>query len=67
MRRKEGRREIVPAFRIALIYNDLEILKGLKNYFKVGSITIQKNEARKEIKGLKNAIEYIIPHFDQYP
>jgi hypothetical protein len=46
MIRKDGRREIAPAFIIALIYNDIEILYGLKNYFKVGCISIQKNEAR---------------------
>lgn len=43
------------------------ILYDLKNYFNVGQISIHKNEVRFEIKGTKNAIEYVIPHFDKYP
>jgi hypothetical protein len=46
---------------------DIEILYSLKNYFKVGQITIHKYEARLEINGFQNAINYVIPHFEKYP
>lgn len=64
--RKDGRRKIAVGFIIALEYKDLDIQYALKTFFTVGRISIQKNEARQEILGYKNAIDYILPHFDQY-
>lgn len=65
--RRDGRREIAPSFVIAQQYKDIEILYAQKNYFTVGRISIQKNEARQEIIGYNNAINHVIPHFNVYP
>ncbi len=64
---KKGNRYISSTFKIALDYKDIQILYSLKNYFKVGQITIHKYEARLEINGFQNAINYVIPHFEKYP
>lgn len=63
---KRGR-YISSTFKIAQDYKDIEIQYNQKIFFGTGQITIHKNEARQEIMGYKNAIEYIIPHFDKYP
>lgn len=62
-----GNRSISTTFKISLDIKDINILYDLKNYFKIGQITIHKNEARFEIMGHENAILHIIPHFDKYP
>lgn len=64
---KKGNKYITPTFKIAQDYKDIDILYSLKNYFKIGQITIHKKEARFEIMGYYNAIKYVIPHFDKYP
>ena len=64
---KKGSRYISATFKLAQDYKDIDILYSLKKYFKIGQITIHKYEARLEIMGFQNAIEYIIPHFSKYP
>lgn len=64
---KKGNRSIASTFKIAQDYKDIDIQYSQKNYFNVGQITIHKYEARLEIRGHKNAIMYVIPHFDKYP
>lgn len=63
---KKGNRYITSSFKIAQDFKDIDIQYSQKNYFKVGQITIHKYEARLEIMGFKNAIQYVIPHFDKY-
>lgn len=64
---KKTKKFITSIFKIALDLKDIDILYSQRSYFKIGQISIHKYEARLEILGFKNAIEYIIPHFDKYP
>ena len=56
-------------FSIGVHQKDLVILEGLKSYFGVGNIYLEKerNVARYSVETSKNLIEVIIPHFNEYP
>ena len=64
---KNGNFTITSTFKIAQDIKDIDILYNLKNFFKVGQISIHKNEVRLEIKGSHHALKYVLPHFDKYP
>ena len=65
--KKDGKKSISVTFKQAQDLKDINILDALKAFFGVGQITIHKKEARQVIMGYKNAIDYVLPHFDAYP
>lgn len=58
--------EVQPSFKIELHIKDLELLRLIQNYLKVGNIKIFKDKATYYVNALKD-LEIIINHFEQYP
>ena len=57
---------IAPCFIITLHLKDLELLKIIKNFFGVGSITISGNSVHYRVRSRQNLL-IIIEHFNKYP
>ena len=62
---------ILPVFAIELHIRDLEVLKKIKEFFDVGSVTVRirngKSTGIYSVQSLKALTEVIIPHFNEYP
>jgi hypothetical protein len=62
---------ILPVFAIELHIRDLEVLKKIKEFFNVGSVTViirnGKYTGIYSVQSLKGLTEVIIPHFKKYP
>jgi hypothetical protein len=62
---------IKPIFAIELHIRDLEVLKKIKEFFNVGSITVRTRDGKPtgtySVQSLKDLTEVIIPHFKEYP
>jgi hypothetical protein len=62
---------IKPIFAIELHIRDLEVLKKIKEFFNVGSITVSTRDGKPtgtySVQSLKDLTEVIIPHFKEYP
>ena len=63
--------QIKPIFAIELHIRDLEVLKKIKEFFNVGSITVRTRNGKPtgtySVQSLKDLTEVIIPHFEEYP
>ena len=57
--------EVQPSFKIELHIKDLELLRLIQNFFKVGNIKIFKDKASYYVNSLKD-LGVIINHFEQY-
>lgn len=57
---------IEPCFIITLHVRDLELLKSIKNFFSVGSISITGKDARFRVRS-RSELSIIIAHFNKYP
>lgn len=65
---KLGWRPTVGVFQIKLHIRDLPLLEKIKLYFKnAGNITTTNTSANYRISSLKEIVEIVIPHFDEYP
>ena len=58
--------EVQPSFKIELHIKDLELLRLIQNYLKVGNIKIFKDKATYYVNSLKD-LEIIINNFEHYP
>ena len=58
---------IVPIFNVTQHIDSINVLNELKNYFNCGHIITNGNTASFVIKGVKNILAEIIPHFIKYP
>lgn len=58
--------EVQPSFKIELHIKDLELLRLIQNFLKVGNIKIFKDKATYYVNSLKD-LEIIINHFELYP
>ncbi len=62
--------KIQPAFSIGLHLKDLSLLLSIKKYFKdAGNIYVCKDKkvAYYNVNSVKEILEYIVPHFDNFP
>ena len=61
---------ILPVFAIELHIRDLEVLKKIKEFFDVGSVTVRTRNGKPtgiySVQSLKDLTEVIIPHFKEY-
>ena len=62
---------ILPVFAIELHIRDLEVLKRIKEFVSVGSVTVRTRNGKPtgiySVQSLKDLTEVIIPHFKEYP
>lgn len=62
---------IVPVYAIELHIRDLEVLKKIREFFNVGSVTVKIRKGKStgiySVQSLKDLTEVIIPHFKKYP
>ena len=62
---------ILPVFAIELHVRDLGVLKRIKEFFSVGSVTVRTRNGKPtgiySVQSLKDLTEVIIPHFKEYP
>ena len=62
---------IVPVYAIELHIRDIEILKKIKYFFNVGSVTVRVRDGKStgiySVQSLKDLTKVIIPHFNKYP
>jgi hypothetical protein len=61
---------LLPVFAIELHIRDLEVLKRIKEFFNVGSVTVRIRNGKPtgiySVPSLKDLTEVIIPHFNEY-
>jgi len=57
---------IEPCFIITLHVRDLNLLKAIQEYFKVGSVSVVGKDARYRVRS-RTDLKVIIDHFNQYP
>lgn len=62
---------IMPVYAIELHIRDIEVLKEINKFFKVGSVTVRIRNGKPtgiySVQALKDLTEVIIPHFKEYP
>lgn len=61
--------ETRPSFSITLNERDLELIKGIRDYFKCGGIRYSKTDRtyKYEVRSIKDLVRIIIPHFKMFP
>lgn len=61
--------ETRPSFSVSLNARDLDLIKGLRDYFKCGGIRFSRGDRtyKYEVRSIKDLITKIIPHFKNYP
>lgn len=61
--------EVRPSFSISQHKRNLEILKEVRKYFKVGAIRFSKRDQnyKYEVRAIKDLVQKVIPHFQKYP
>jgi hypothetical protein len=61
--------ETRPSFSISLNKRDLELIKKIREFFKVGGIRFSRKDRvyKYEVRNVKILCEVIIPHFEKYP
>ncbi|MEW6680122.1 MAG: LAGLIDADG family homing endonuclease [bacterium] len=61
--------EVRPSFSVSLNERDIETLKKIREYFKVGGIRFSKRDRcyKYEVRSIKDLRRTIIPHFIKYP
>lgn len=57
---------IEPCFIITLHVRDLNLLKAIQEYFKVGSVSVVGKDARYRVRS-RTDLKVIIDHFKEYP
>ncbi len=61
---------LIPVFVIKLDIRDIEVLKKIKNFFNVGSVTVRTRKGKYigiySVQSLKDLTQVIIPHFNKY-
>jgi Cytochrome c oxidase subunit III/LAGLIDADG endonuclease len=62
---------IVPVYAIELHIRDIEVLKKIREFFSVGSVTVRIRDGKStgiySVQSLKDLTKVIIPHFIKYP
>jgi len=61
--------EVRPSFSISQHKRNLDILKEIKDYFKVGGIRFSRRDQnyKYEVRSIRDLMKSIIPHFKKYP
>jgi len=61
---------LIPVFAIKLNIRDIKVLKKIKNFFNVGSVTVRIRKGKYigiySVQSLKDLTQVIIPHFNKY-
>lgn len=61
---------LLPVYAIELHIRDLEVLKRIKEFFNVGSVTVRRRKGKPtgiySVQSLTDLTEVIIPHFKEY-
>ena len=60
--------EVRPSFSITLNKRDLNLLKEINDFFKVGGIRFSKKDQcyKYEVRNIKDLMKVIIPHYEKY-
>ena len=58
---------MIPYFFIHLHVKDLPILLDIKQFFKVGNISHNKDSVLYQVNSIEDIVNVIIPHFDLFP
>ena len=61
--------EVRPSFSVSQHKRSLEVLEGIYDFFKVGSIRFSKKDQnyKYETRSIKDIVKVVIPHFNKYP
>lgn len=58
---------MIPYFFIHLHVKDLPLLLNIKQFFKVGNISHNKDSALYQVNSIEDLVTVIIPHFHLFP
>lgn len=58
--------DVVPTYALSQNISELQLMRGIKEYFGVGYIVTSRSECNYIVKGDRQLREVIIPHFDSF-
>jgi hypothetical protein len=61
--------EVRPSFSVSLNQRDLDLIKGLHNYFNCGGVRYSRSDRtyKYEVRSVNDLMNIVIPFFEQYP